>query len=120
VLSVAYRPIRQGRRVAYLTVASFLFLVLALAMGFFLKTQHGPRREGPAGEGTVGQAHQSCSSTKSECRNPSQIRISKSEGAKLWGFGPFGPADLCSRFEFRVCFVFRASDFGFAARGGGS
>ena len=33
-----YKPARQGRKVAYLTMASFLFLLLAL--GFVLTGQH--------------------------------------------------------------------------------
>jgi ABC-type uncharacterized transport system permease subunit len=46
VLSSVFRPVRQGRKLAYLIVASFLFLVIAmaLAMGLFLKTQHGGLR----------------------------------------------------------------------------
>jgi ABC-type uncharacterized transport system permease subunit len=44
VLAAVYRPIRQGRKMAYLTIASFLFLVLALAMGLFMRTQHGRSR----------------------------------------------------------------------------
>ena len=44
-IAVIYRPIRQGRKVAYLTMASFVFLVLALAMGLFTKTQHSAARE---------------------------------------------------------------------------
>jgi len=45
-----YRPARAGRRVAYLTLVNFVFLVIALAVGLLLSTQHGgPRNEG---EGT--------------------------------------------------------------------
>ena len=40
-----YRPIRRGRKVAFLTLASFLFLVIAL-VGMFVTTRHG----GSAGE----------------------------------------------------------------------
>ena len=36
-----YRPARQGRKVAYLTVASFLFLVLSVGIWIFLPSQHG-------------------------------------------------------------------------------
>jgi ABC-type transport system involved in cytochrome c biogenesis permease subunit len=41
-----YHPARQGRKVAYLTVVTFLFLMLALAVavGLFLRTQHGALR----------------------------------------------------------------------------
>lgn len=44
--SVFYRPARQGRKTAYLTVASFGFLVLALGVGLFAGTRHqGSRQE---------------------------------------------------------------------------
>ena len=33
VLSAVYRPARQGRKVAYLTLASFVFLAIMLAVG---------------------------------------------------------------------------------------
>lgn len=39
--SVLYRPARQGRKVAYLTVASFLFLVIVLAVQLVVPTLHG-------------------------------------------------------------------------------
>jgi len=39
-VGVFYRPAREGRRVAGLTIVSFAFLVLALATGLFLNTQH--------------------------------------------------------------------------------
>ena len=39
VIGGFYRPIRQGRKVAYLTLASFIFLVIAL--GMFVTTRHG-------------------------------------------------------------------------------
>jgi len=41
VLAGVYKPARQGRKVAYLTLASFLFLVVALAGGTVLP--HRPR-----------------------------------------------------------------------------
>lgn len=50
----AYRPAREGRKVAYLTVVSFIFLVFALAVGLLLETRHSGQRsvrpivQGPA------------------------------------------------------------------------
>lgn len=45
----------SGRQVAYLTVASFVFLAAALAAGLLLDTQHGSRgAEGPAASRHVG------------------------------------------------------------------
>ena len=35
-----YRPAREGRKVAYLTLVSFVFLVIALSTGLFLNTRH--------------------------------------------------------------------------------
>lgn len=40
-LGAVYRPLRQGRKVVYLTLASFVFLVLALAAGLLIRTGHG-------------------------------------------------------------------------------
>ena len=42
IFGVVYRPARQGRKVAYLTVASFVFLVLALGLRLFLPSVHSP------------------------------------------------------------------------------
>jgi len=41
IFSLLYRPARAGRKVAYLTVASFGFLLLTLAVLLSGKTQHG-------------------------------------------------------------------------------
>jgi ABC-type uncharacterized transport system permease subunit len=41
--SLAYRPARQGRKVAYLTVASFVFLVAVLAVPLVMPTLHGEK-----------------------------------------------------------------------------
>lgn len=43
VFSGFYRPARQGRKVAYLTVASFVFLLLLLAVSLFAPSQHRSR-----------------------------------------------------------------------------
>ncbi len=39
--SFFYRPTREGRKVAYLTVLSFIFLVVVLGLGLLLGTRHG-------------------------------------------------------------------------------
>ncbi len=41
-----YRPAREGHRVAFLTLLSFVFLVFALAVVLFSNTQHGGPRGG--------------------------------------------------------------------------
>ena len=46
-LSLVYRPAREGRRVAYLTVVSFIFLAIALTFVLFRDTQHGGVRPVP-------------------------------------------------------------------------
>lgn len=50
--SVCYRPARQGRKVAYLTVASFLFLVLAMVIWLSSPSEHAPGSGGSAERGT--------------------------------------------------------------------
>ena len=42
--NAAYRPSRRGRKVAYLTVVSFAFLVMALSMLLLVDTQHGGQK----------------------------------------------------------------------------
>ena len=39
--SFLYRPAREGHKVAYLTVLSFVFLVVVLGLGLFLGMRHG-------------------------------------------------------------------------------
>jgi hypothetical protein len=46
-LGAFYKPARAGRKVAYLTVVSFVLLVLALSAMLFTDTQHG----GPPAQG---------------------------------------------------------------------
>ncbi len=51
-----YKPAQQGRKVAYLTVASFLFLALVMAMLLVGNSQHGRGRaewSGPPREGRI-------------------------------------------------------------------
>jgi len=45
VINAFYRPVRQGHKVAYLTVASFLFLVIVLAIGLLAGSRHWERGE---------------------------------------------------------------------------
>ena len=41
IFSALYRPARSGRKVAYLTVASFAFLAASLAVRLFVPSEHG-------------------------------------------------------------------------------
>lgn len=52
--SLFYRPARQGRKVAYLTVASFLFLVISVSIWVFWPSQHSSSG-GPIKPDHVGQ-----------------------------------------------------------------
>jgi ABC-type uncharacterized transport system permease subunit len=45
-----YKPARQGRKVAYLTVVSFVFLMIALGVGLFVETRHWGANEGQSGK----------------------------------------------------------------------
>ncbi len=54
IVGALYRPAREGRKVAYLTVVSFVFLVIAL--GVFLGGQHGGGEEGGRGKAEGGRA----------------------------------------------------------------
>lgn len=44
IFSAVYRPARQGRKVAYLTVANFVFLAIALGVMLLIDTDHGSSR----------------------------------------------------------------------------
>ncbi len=44
-ITLVYRPARIGHKVAYLTLASFVFLMIALGVGLLLETQHGSPRD---------------------------------------------------------------------------
>lgn len=47
LIGYVYRPMREGRRVAYLTIVSFIFMLLVLGMTLFGVTSHGQLRERP-------------------------------------------------------------------------
>lgn len=53
LFNVFYRPARQGRKVAYLTVASFLLLAASLALSLLLPSQHRPRAPQPSEAATT-------------------------------------------------------------------
>ncbi len=50
-----YRPARRGRKVAYLTIASFLFLVVSLSVLVLVDTRHGQAHDGAERTRAVGQ-----------------------------------------------------------------
>ncbi|GEM_PF-347400 len=49
LIGAFYRPLREGRKVAYFTFLSFVFLVLALALMLAGWTQHGQKRGATTG-----------------------------------------------------------------------
>jgi ABC-type transport system involved in cytochrome c biogenesis permease subunit len=49
LFNVAYRPARRGRKVAYLTVVSFVFLVLTLGIFLLVDSEHGGNRRSEQG-----------------------------------------------------------------------
>jgi ABC-type transport system involved in cytochrome c biogenesis permease subunit len=70
VIAAVYRPIRRGRKVAYLTVVSFIFLVLVLAIGLFAKTQHAGLR-GVRSDGKKARLVMACGNSPSVSDDPS-------------------------------------------------
>ena len=46
MFSAIYRPARSGRKVAYLTVASFAFLAISLGVGVLVPSEHGDGAKG--------------------------------------------------------------------------
>jgi ABC-type uncharacterized transport system permease subunit len=53
ILSTLYRPARAGRRVAYLTLVSFVFLAIMLAAGLLMNSRHWGRKQVESGEWRV-------------------------------------------------------------------
>ena len=54
VITAVYRPARAGHKVAYLTLASFVFLAIMLAAGLLMDSRHWGRGEGEEGRGMSG------------------------------------------------------------------
>lgn len=55
IVGAAYRPARQGRKVAYLTIASFVFLLIVLAAGLSMDSRHWGRQKKGEGGGEKGE-----------------------------------------------------------------
>lgn len=67
LIGAFYRPIRQGRRVVYLTLVSFVFLIIALTIGLFMNTEHGGKRERDEGKPVSRASVPSSISSVGEC-----------------------------------------------------
>jgi hypothetical protein len=50
--NAVYQPSRRGRKVAYLTVVSFVFLAIALAVLLLVNTEHGGQKRGASAPGS--------------------------------------------------------------------
>ena len=59
LFSAIYRPARGGRKVAYLTVASFAFLAISLGLGVLLPSEHGGEKKAEGGRGKAEQVQDS-------------------------------------------------------------
>ncbi len=73
VFTLVYKPARQGRKVAYLTVASFIFLGMALGVVLFASTEHANPRSAILGPGRPDTASRD---NRPETANLTGVRIS--------------------------------------------
>jgi ABC-type transport system involved in cytochrome c biogenesis permease subunit len=92
-VSALYKPAREGRKVAYLTMLSFVFLICLLTVGFFFETKHRTLRV---------ERHQDSSQTAHTIRIgrvsrpvfswPGRVGTPVAE--QRYGFGPHELAEL--------------------------
>jgi ABC-type uncharacterized transport system permease subunit len=75
LFSTLYRPARQGRKVAYLTVASFLFLAAVLGYQLAAPTVHGAGTKGQGGKETRRQGDK-------KTRGPGEVYASSVVGTR--------------------------------------
>ncbi|MEX0585010.1 MAG: hypothetical protein WD176_00095, partial [Pirellulales bacterium] len=87
-----YKPAQQGRKVAYLTVASFVFLVIVLV------SMLAPSKHGSAEKKSQARNAKSQTSTKRQI-----VNVQNYSGSNQRSFEPWD-------FEFVSDFVLRASD----------
>ena len=59
--TIIYKPARKGRKIAYLTVTSFVLLVLAICMQFLFSSRHGPSSSGSTSRSSSGSTSRSSS-----------------------------------------------------------
>jgi ABC-type uncharacterized transport system permease subunit len=69
VFGTLYRPALHGRKVAYLTVASFVFLVLSISVRLLLPSEHSPPKVQPASHGAAVEAGATAKRLASEAAN---------------------------------------------------
>ena len=77
VFSHLYKPARLGWKVAYLTVASFVFLILVLGIVFLSSTQHTRERPGDSNSNQIEQ-----SAAQSHSMNPLRMAVRRRYGTE--------------------------------------
>jgi ABC-type transport system involved in cytochrome c biogenesis permease subunit len=77
VFNVVYRPARQGRKIAYLTLANFGFLVLVLGLLLFGPSQHSSQAAPPPAESGLEQPKQAVAAAV-----PSMATSSRAAGGR--------------------------------------
>jgi ABC-type transport system involved in cytochrome c biogenesis permease subunit len=88
IFNAFYRPARRGRKVAYLTVVSFVFLVVVLAVFLLVSNEHGGQdRRADSGEAGTIQAATGLSAA-SQFRRHDNLALSPN--ASHEHFGPGG------------------------------
>ncbi len=98
LFNVFYKPARHGRKVAYLTVVSFVFLAVVLGMLLLVNTQHGGQKRSP---------HALCADRWEAEHESANGRLQPSQfagrDARALAFGPHqvGPALDDFRADFR-------------------
>jgi len=69
VFGTLYRPALHGRKVAYLTVASFVFLVLSISVRLFLPSEHSPPKAPVESKGAALEGSAAAERLASEAAN---------------------------------------------------
>ena len=72
VFNACYRPAREGRKIAYLTVVTFVFLLMVLAVMWLLPTGHGPKKDSPGASEPAAYALHIAVTTESLSFSPQQ------------------------------------------------
>jgi ABC-type uncharacterized transport system permease subunit len=96
ILSAFYRPVRQGRKVAYLTLASFVFFAVMLAVGLLMDSRHwgqAERRSERTGSQSPGTDPRRGTSRQRLAPEPSRLLQTRCDG-----LAPEGPMTIAQRF----------------------
>ncbi len=107
IIGAFYRPIRQGRKVAYLTLVSFVFLVIAL-VGMFVTSKHGGAAEGNAEEERLQIANcklqiANCSGSPDKGRNDGRNATRWTAVPTPESAGALSPQFAICNLQFAIC-----------------